>query len=100
MGQSQNNLYRTITRHFQDWNDSKSPDRITYRYRMARNRYTVRIVFVSPSRALKLEEMLIRKHRPRDNAAKLNEIESFVPTSSQENVLEEYEESYTDEVPF
>lgn len=100
VGQSQNNLYRTITRHFQDWNDRRSPDRVTYRYKMDRNRYTVRIVFVSPSRALKLEEMLIKRHRPRDNAAKLHEIESFTPTKGMENVLEEYEESYTDEVPF
>jgi hypothetical protein len=102
VGQSQTNLYRTITRHFQDWNDRRSPDRITYRHGLRRHRYTVRVVFVSPARAMKLETMLIKKHRPRDNAAKLNEIDGFYdPTPGEQAVLEEYNgQSYDDIVPF
>ena len=45
--------------------------------------------------------MLIKKYKPRDNAAKLNEIESFYkPTPGEQKVMEEYKEVYFDEVPF
>lgn len=100
VGQSQNNLYRTILRHFQQWNDAQSPDRITYKNSLHRHRYTVRIIFASPTRALKLEEALIRKYRPRDNAGKLFMIE---PTprqeAAQEAILEEYEAAEYDYPP-
>lgn len=72
VGYSGSNLYKTITRHFQDWND-RSQDRITYDVSKYRKKYTIRIVFASPTKAKQLEKDLILKYQPRDNKDKYEE---------------------------
>ena len=62
IGYSASNLYKTIYRHFQEWNDVR--ERIVY----AKVGYLVRILFCSKTQALRLERYLINKYRPRDNA--------------------------------
>lgn len=101
VGQSSSDLYTTISRHFQQWIDN-GRERITYDSNLHRYRYTVRIVFVSPTRALRLEEALIRKHRPRDNSFKLHQIELYpAEEMKQQEILQEYEDTWTDVVaPF
>ena len=101
VGQSQTNLYRTAIRHFQEWNDKKSPDRVTYKNGLKRNRYTIRTVFTSPTRASKLEEALIRKHKPRDNFDKLQFLEESPKQKEKEKgIINEYQQTYKDDVPF
>ncbi len=68
VGSSESDLYKTAMRHFQEWNDREQPGRITYRNRLRKNKYTIRIVEVSPkSRIRLLEAKLIERHNPRDN---------------------------------
>lgn len=68
IGQSGSNLYKTITRHFQSWND-RSQIRITYPQSKA---YTIRVVLTRTAKqAAKLERALILKLKPKDNPQKL-----------------------------
>lgn len=68
VGHSASNLYKTITRHFQTWND-RQQDRIVYP-KNKRHRYSVRIIFTTPKQSGRLEMYLINKMRPRDNEKK------------------------------
>ena len=73
VGYSASDLYRTMYRHFQSWNDN-TQQRITYKNRSS---YLVRLVFTSPARANKLEEGLRAKYQPQDNPQqiKLNQLD-------------------------
>ena len=61
VGYSSTQLYKTIYRHFQEWNDKKQK-----RYIYPRT-YKVRIIFTTPARAALLEKYLINKFMPQDN---------------------------------
>lgn len=73
IGQSGSNIYRTILRHFQSWND-KTQKRVTYFGKESRHKYKVRVVLVPPKKASQLEADLIAKYKPRDNPEKLQYI--------------------------
>ena len=75
VGYSKTQLYKTVYRHFQEWNDKKQK-----RYQYPKN-YLVRIIFTTPARAEKLEEYLIKKLRPEDNKDKY---EYFTQTKAAE----------------
>ena len=66
IGYSKSNLYKTLYRHFQKWDDSWQ-DTVTYFNKMTRNNYKVRVVLTTPAKAKKLETALINKYKPRDN---------------------------------
>lgn len=66
IGYSSADLYKTILRHFQTWND-KQQQRFVYN----RLECKIRVVLTTPLKAAKLEEALILKHRPKDNKLKL-----------------------------
>jgi hypothetical protein len=81
-------LYQTLTRHFQRWHRSKKfwshqyggqghDPGLTYR----RERATVAVRVLPPSRAMDEETRLIAKLRPRDNLLKqpTDELEEVVP---------------------
>lgn len=72
IGMSATNVYKTMYRHFQRW-----PDRqqllITYRDRLKKNHYTVRVVYCTAKQAQALERLLIIKHKPRDNDFKYSQ---------------------------
>lgn len=99
VGFSRTNLYRTIMRHFQDWNDRETPDRINYRYKTRRKKYTIRIVFAPAKKAFNLEKALILKYNPRDNAQKY---ESYLEVHEKivDKEMEEYWESAKEPPPF
>lgn len=89
-----NNLYKTISRHFQEWNAKQTV--ISYAGDKVRYRYTIRVVFTSPTKAKKLERALLLKYRPRDNAEILNLLDKEEAEAAQiekENkiVIEEYD---------
>ena len=66
VGYSENNLYKTIYRHFQQWTDkTKQQPRFVYD-----KKYKVRIIFTTPQRAAMLEKYLIKKMQPEDNSFK------------------------------
>lgn len=68
IGSSISNLYSTILHHFSGWQDSRSPSRITYKTKVPKNRYEIEVtVTKNATETYSLEEMLIAKHKPRDN---------------------------------
>jgi excinuclease UvrABC nuclease subunit len=65
VGYSGTNLYKTMYRHFQKWNDRTQQKRVVYRDLKG---ITVRVVYTNNAgTASKLEKALIVKHKPRDN---------------------------------
>ena len=74
VGYSGTNLYRTLYRHFETWN-AKYEQVVTYKNKLNKNQYTVRIILCTPTQAGKLEKMLIINYQPRDNADKYNSYE-------------------------
>lgn len=72
VGHSQNNLYKTLYRHFQHWYH-KLQYVVTYKGRMNQHRYTVAVEYLTSAQAVRKEHELLLKYRPRDNKAKLLE---------------------------
>ena len=64
VGYSTTNLYKTMYRHFQKWND-KQQERKVYD-----KKTEVRVIFCTALQADRLETYLIQKLKPRDNAHK------------------------------
>lgn len=94
VGMSLSNLYRTMYRHFEQWNhDGQSV--VTYANKMKKNDYTVRIALCSPAQAGRLEKALIKKHRPRDNE---NKYKSYELQFQDERIFTDYQNN--DIVPF
>jgi len=88
------NLRKTIYRHFQQWSENSKTRsgtlyHTTYKTRMKRNRYTVRVVFTNnKDQTLKLERALIIKYNPRDNKLKY---ETYTLNRHDEKAIEAYE---------
>lgn len=97
VGHSQTNLYRTLYRHFQSWND-KTQQRIIYSPTDANIK--VRVIYTPPSKAQKLERALILKYQPADNP---NKYETYLFTRRDEDLTEEAETEFTSDnvdIPF
>ena len=67
VGFSANDLYKTMYRHFQSWQDEKQV-RVVYKNLKD---IKVRVVYCPPMQAAKLERALIIKYSPTDNPQKL-----------------------------
>lgn len=69
VGHSKTDVYKTLYRHFQTWNDSsRDRERVTY---TAAQDPRVRVIYTGTAkRAVELERALILKHQPRDNPDK------------------------------
>jgi hypothetical protein len=99
VGYSGTNLYRTLYRHFQQWNDNQ--------YRAVYNpaKVKVRVVYTrSKAEALNLETALIIKFRPRDNE---NKYLQYTTELKEDLALQEYLDSdtqpiveYKEDIPF
>jgi len=83
IGYSGTNLYKTLYRHFQSWND-RTQTRVVYR---DLSDITVRVVYThTGNQAAKLEKALIVKLKPRDNP---NKYEQYTLTfKDKQNVTE------------
>lgn len=68
IGYSGSDLYKTITRHFQSWDDPRQK-RVSFTQDEKRK---VKILLCSPGRALKIESLLIAKFRPIYNPKKIS----------------------------
>ena len=97
VGMSGTNIYRTMYRHFQAWHH-KQQEVITYQSRLARYKYTVRVILCTPQQAARLERYLIIKNKPRDNDMKYQD---YQLNTWDLTVYETYNKTpVTDEVPF
>jgi excinuclease UvrABC nuclease subunit len=63
VGFSGTNIYKTMYRHFQSWND-RTQQRVTYKNL---KNITVRVIYCTPVQANRLEKFLILKYKPIDN---------------------------------
>ena len=89
IGMSATNLYKTLYRHFEVWNH-RTQQVVSYKSRMAKNKYTVRVILCTSNQAVKLERALIKKHKPRDNENKYARYEITLPDL---NLVKQYEET-------
>lgn len=94
IGYSASDLYKTITRHFQSWNDRRQI-RTTY----PQKGYVIRVVLTTANKAAILERALILKHNPKDNPQKY---ELYIETEKEKKQRKEIVEEYIQavEVPF
>jgi len=67
VGKSIQHLYKTITRHFQVWNDKDQPNRTTYHDKLKSRKYIIQVIFCHHKQVVPFEAGLIEKYNPRDN---------------------------------
>ena len=92
VGHSRSDLYKTLTRHFQKWNDGINRQ---YRAKFRKDEgYKTRLILCPPSKCLLLEEALINKHKPPFN----QQITLLFPKGKKAAILEDL--SFLEEVPF
>ena len=66
VGMSQTDVYKSLYRHFQDWND-KTQERVVYTYLKG---IKCRVIYCTAAQALRLERALILTMKPTDNPNK------------------------------
>lgn len=86
IGYSGSNIYKTMYRHFQSWNDP-TQTRVTY----PKKGYIVRVVLTTPKRAQWLERALILKYKPKDNPDKL---ELFQASKKEVKKMDDLKDDY------
>ncbi|MEM9846254.1 MAG: GIY-YIG nuclease family protein, partial [Bacteroidota bacterium] len=101
IGHSTTNLYKTITRHFQVWNDSAQEGRIWYNVQ-GKNSYRVKLHEYEPDEAQEVECALIQKYQPRDNKMKLQSCNSAEENEQLKRELAEMDNGFEiiGDVPF
>lgn len=88
VGYSGSDLYKTLYRHFQSWDD-RSQQRVSY---SSNGNYLVRVIQCSKAQAWRLEEILRDKLKPRDNPAPLPP--DWKTDATGKKVYEEYKEVF------
>lgn len=73
IGFSATDLYKTMYRHFQEWNHT-GQEVVSYSRYLKKHKYTVRVIYCTDKQAPALEKYLIKKIQPRDNANKYDAI--------------------------
>lgn len=74
VGSSASDLYKTISRHFQKWKDSRQLGRISYKDQLGKKSYTFKVELMPKATANEIkakEYRLIKRYKPRDNKLKL-----------------------------
>ena len=100
VGHSKTDLYTTLYRHFQSWEDKKQV-RISYANDFIFNtpkseygkKFSVRVIYCTPSQAVKLERALILKYRPKDNPDKLEQYQISFEDKEQIRKIDELPEA-------
>lgn len=74
IGHSGYNLYKTMYRHFQNWDSHQT--RATYKAKgNKRKKYSIRTILTTPNQAHRLEIALSKKYNPRDMKYKYQKLE-------------------------
>ncbi len=97
VGYSSYNLYKTMYRHFQRWND---PTQVRVIYNPNDPGIKVRVIYTTAARSKKLEKALILKYAPKDNPEKYK---NYVLDKKSEKVLDDAENEFiaiNDDLPF
>lgn len=69
IGSSKSDVYKTMYRHFQAWNDPTQV-RVTFQKQLNRRKFLCRVVLATPRQSERLERALIVKHKPQYNTLK------------------------------
>jgi GIY-YIG catalytic domain len=96
VGYSASNVYKTMYRHFQSWQDSTQV-RTTYKNLKG---IKVRVIYCTAQQAATLERLLIIKYNPTDNPQKIID---YSPNKSEISVFQKYAATLTskiEDVPF
>lgn len=88
IGFSNSQLYKTILRHFQKWEDKQ------YRATYERATHKIRVIICSPSKAADLEVFLINKFNPSDNFMKYKGFSKKIMKSALETLSEAQKNDY------
>ena len=88
VGYSGYNVYKTLYRHFQSWND---PNQIRSVYSPNDQQIKVRVIYCNNSKAKKLESALIIKYQPIDNPDKLS---NLIIDKNEKKVLIELDDEF------
>lgn len=92
IGYSGSNIYKTLTRHFQSWDD-RTQTRVTY---SKNTNIKARVIYTTTAtQAAKLEKALILKYKPTDNP---NKYEQYSLNLSDDNLINNYQNEA--EAPF
>lgn len=97
IGYSSSDIYKTLYRHFQTWNDNKQ---VRIIYKSTDEKISVRVIYTNTAaQAAKLERALIIQYAPPDNPQQYIEFEN---TNSDIQIIEEANTivNYDKEVPF
>ena len=95
IGYSATQLYKTLYRHFQTWNDSQQPRKVYSKFG-----YTVRVIATTARRAALLEAYLIKSIQPRDNKDKLELLSKTQETEAAEILQQTPYISKEEDFPF
>ena len=88
VGYSSYNVYKTLYRHFQSWND---PQQIRVTYSPNDDEIKVRVIYCNNTKAKKLESALIIRYEPKDNPDKLS---NLIIDRSEKKVLIELDNEF------
>lgn len=88
VGYSGYNVYKTLYRHFQSWND---PVQVRVTYNKTDPNIKVRVIYCNSRKAKNLESALIIKFEPKDNPQKLL---NLLMNNKEKKVIEELENEF------
>ncbi len=88
VGYSSYNVYKTLYRHFQSWND---PQQVRITYSPNDDEIKVRVIYCNNTKAKKLESALIIRYEPKDNPDKLS---NLIIDRSEKKVLIELDDEF------
>lgn len=89
VGFSSYNVYKTLYRHFQYWND---PTQVRVTYSAKDPNIKVRVIYTTALRAKKLEKAIILKYKPKDNPDKY---ESYSLNHQDKKIIKQAENEFT-----
>jgi hypothetical protein len=99
-----NNLYKTLYRHFQFWNDKVPQKRVTFKNDRSSGKIKVRVIITTKSQAVRLQKYLIKKIKPSKNEVYYNSPEELEKWENQvkrnDKIINDYFGSPVDNAPF
>lgn len=96
VGYSGYNLYKTMYRHFQQWNH-RTQIVVSYKNK-TRNNYKVRVILCTPNQAQRLELYFINKLKPRDNSNMIDF--NYVPDAATVKDIQSFQNAEYESAPF